>query len=139
MKKLNWFAIFASYEINFYFTYPKNPGAYPLVHSCRCLHPSLQIWCQLCRQYGFPISPKWGRHLVSPICPPPDITPPLVSCRPGGWGVRRVHSERGNLAEQGRGYCPAICCNVLLWVLRYRSWIPDVQRWNESSRCIFFC
>ena len=78
-----------------YFTSTNDPGSYPLVHSYRCPCPSLQIWRRLWHNYGFPISPKWGRQLVSSIRAPPDIPPPMIYCGLGEWRVLCVCSERG--------------------------------------------
>ena len=77
----------SAYHVYLYFPSTNKPGAYTLVPSYRCPRLILQIWCQLWRQSGFPISPKWGRYLMSPIRSPPDIPPPLICCSPGVWGV----------------------------------------------------
>ena len=56
-----------AYHIYLYFTFPNDPGAFPLVPSCRCLRSSLQIGRWLWRQSGFTIIHKLGRHIVSTI------------------------------------------------------------------------
>ena len=87
----------SSYSVYIYFPSPNDPVYYPLVYYCTCSRPSLQIWCQLWCQPGFPISPKWGRHLLPTIRAPPDRPPPLICCSPGGWGVFSVQSYMGRI------------------------------------------
>ena len=81
----------SDYRVYHHFPYPNGSGAYPLVSSCRYLCSSLQIGHQLWYQSGFPIFPEWVRHLMSPICSPPDIPPPFICCGPGELGVCRIH------------------------------------------------
>ena len=80
------------YCIYLYFSSPQNSGEYSLASSCRCPRPGLQIWRQLWRQYGFPITPEWGRHILHPIFALPEGSHLLICCSPFGWGVFYVWS-----------------------------------------------
>ena len=46
------------YRVFLSFPSPTEPGAFPLVRSCRYLHPCLKIWRMLWYQSGFPISSR---------------------------------------------------------------------------------
>ena len=80
----------SSYRSYPYFPFTKNPGAYLLAHTCRYWRHNTQIrhrwWCQS----GFPISLVLGRHLLSLRLPYPEVSPTLICCVLGGWGVHHI-------------------------------------------------
>ena len=82
----------SSYLVFIYYTFPIESRAFPLVPSCRCLRPSLQIWYQLWCQSVFLISPGYGRHIVYPIRTHTDVTLHLVYCCPDVLEFFCVHS-----------------------------------------------
>ena len=92
-------------------------------------------WCQWCDQSGIPIRSKWICQIFSPILPSPNLPPPLIWCRPGGWGVCRINSYRGRISERGRGARHAICCDMQWWSLRCCISVCDVQRrmWHSCK------
>ena len=93
----------SSYRVYLSFSYPNDPGAFPLVPSCRFLHPSIQIWCWLWHQSGFSIITGWRFHLMSTVLFPSGLHLHLICCFSGVFGVFCVHGYRGRLVERDRG------------------------------------
>ena len=102
-----------AYHSYIYFTSPNKTGAYTLVPSCGCTHPSIQIRRWLWHQSGFTVSAELERHIMSPIYSLPRVPAPLICCGPGGLSFCRIHSECRSIVDWGRGAHHTLHCDVL--------------------------
>ena len=92
LEKNNFVVHESAYHVYLYFPSSIEPGSVPLVPSCGCLRPSLQIWGRWWLQSGLPISPGWKSHFWSLIISPPAVHHPMICYDPGGLGVLCVRS-----------------------------------------------
>ena len=111
----------SSYHAYISFPSPTETGDYTLVRSCRFPRTSIQIWCWLWNQSGFPIIPEWERHIVFPIRAPPEVPPTLICCGHGGWRFCRIHSECRRIFNWGRAAHRTLHFGVLWQFLSYCS------------------
>ena len=89
------------------FIFPVNKGVLPLAPYCMRHSLGNTVWHQLWPRYDFHISPRWGRHLLYPIWPSPDVPPPLICCSPVVLGVIYVHSEGVIIVVRSIWHCPS--------------------------------
>ena len=127
----------SSYRAYIYSFSPTHPGALPLDQTCRYLRQHPQVWCRLWRWSVCPISPGWVRHPLSPICHSSDVSPPLIFCDPGVWGVSRVQRLKGRLMEKVIGVRCALHCDVRWQGLLFCIYLCDVHQRIYHSRRIF--
>ena len=95
-----------AYRACTYFIFPTNPGELPLAPSCMSHIIGTPVWSQLLNQSDFRIIPRWGRHILYPIQPSPDVHPTLIFCVPDGLGIIHVHREWRRIVVWGRGARP---------------------------------